>query len=76
MPCPTCEATEAAAEATLDATIEALQRPYQEGSEALQRAAQDVSKDFVQNLLPSASSLPRRFFAAARRSTRDGTLKP
>ena len=51
MPCPTCEATEAAAAATLDATIEALQRPYQEGSEALQRAAQDVSKDFVQNLL-------------------------
>jgi hypothetical protein len=50
-PCPNCEATEAAAESTLDATIEALQLPYLEGSEILQRAAQDVSKDFVQNLL-------------------------
>ena len=50
-PCPNCEATEAAAEATIDATIEALQLPYLEGSEALQRAAQDVSKDFMQNLL-------------------------
>ena len=49
--CANCEAVEAQAEATLDATIEALQTPYLEGSEALQRAAQDVSKDFVQNLL-------------------------
>ena len=50
-PCPHCEATQAAAESTLDATVEALQRPYLEGAQALERVAQDVSKDFVQNLL-------------------------
>ncbi|MDP6945071.1 MAG: FliH/SctL family protein, partial [Myxococcota bacterium] len=51
VPCPNCEATEIAAAEVLEATIEAMQLPYIEGSEALQRAAQDASKDFVQNLL-------------------------